>query len=73
MKPKVTILNIIPKIPNPDVEKAVQPLQPEEDMDNSGPVSPTPSNMTENGNFVTQERGKEHVLSASETYSYSYS
>lgn len=57
-----------------DVERADQPLrQPEEDIDSSIPVSPTPSNMTENGNVVDQEHGKEHIISTTESNSYSYS
>lgn len=71
MKPKTTILTLIKK-PDIDIEKTPQqPQQPEEDIDNSVPVSPTPSNMTENGNFVVQELGKEHIVSCTETNSYS--
>lgn len=76
MDAKATVLNFKKK-QEPDVERAIQPLQqqPEEDVDNSTdvPVSPTPSNMTENGNYVVQERGKDHIVSSTETYSYSYS
>ncbi|ROL52120.1 Tumor necrosis factor receptor superfamily member 5 [Anabarilius grahami] len=73
--PKTTVSNFKKKPQETDVERAVQPLQqqPEEDIDSSVPVSPTPSNMTENGNYVVQERGKEHIVSSTETNSYSYS
>ncbi|XP_048034146.1 tumor necrosis factor receptor superfamily member 5 isoform X1 [Megalobrama amblycephala] len=73
--PKKTVSNLKKKQQETDVERAIQPLQqqPEEDIDNSVPVSPTPSNMTENGNFVVQELGKEHIISSTETNSYSYS
>ncbi|KAK7129290.1 hypothetical protein R3I94_017487 [Phoxinus phoxinus] len=70
--PNVKGLNIT-KHQDEDVERAHQPLrQPEEDVDNSGPVSPTPSNMTENGNVVDQEHGKEHIISTTESNSYPY-
>ncbi|XP_043086252.1 tumor necrosis factor receptor superfamily member 5 [Puntigrus tetrazona] len=54
-----------------DIERAIQPLnqQPEEDDDDSIPVSPTLSNMTENGNPVQQEHGKESVSSHPESNS----
>lgn len=72
MPQKITVLNI-KKNEDIDIEKTPQLLrQPEED-DDSVPVSPTPSNMTENGNFVVQELGKEHIISSTETNSYSYS
>lgn len=74
MKPIITGLNITPLHQETDVERADQPLrQPEEDVDHSGPVSPTPSNMTENGNVVDQEHGKEHIISTTESNGYSYS
>lgn len=73
MPQKITVLNITNKKEDIDIEKTPQLLrQPEED-DDSVPVSPTPSNMTENGNFVVQELGKEHIISSTETNSYSYS
>lgn len=74
VKPIITGLNITPLHQETDVERADQPLrQPEEDVDHSGPVSPTPSNMTENGNVVDQEHGKEHIISTTESNGYSYS
>lgn len=39
--------------------------QPQED-DDSAPVSPT-SNITENGNYVTQEEGKHSICPSTET------
>ncbi len=58
-----------------DVEGGIQTLtqQPEEDVDESTPVSPTSSNMTENGNVVDQEHGKEHVFPRPESNPYQYS
>ncbi|KAK2885308.1 hypothetical protein QQF64_021351 [Cirrhinus molitorella] len=56
-----------------DIERAVQPInqqQPEEDLDDSTPVSPTPSNITENGYPVQQEHGKESISSHPESNSY---
>lgn len=52
-----------------DVEKPIyqQPVEVDE------PVSPSPSNVTENGNVVEQERGKEPVYPSAESNSYSYS
>lgn len=47
--------------------------QPEEDEDeDTGPVSPT-SNITENGNFVTQEEGKHSICPSTETQRFSES
>nr|AUT77171.1 CD40 [Ctenopharyngodon idella]AXY96377.1 CD40 [Ctenopharyngodon idella] len=52
LKPKIAVLNMINNTQDIDIEKtSEQPRQPEEDIDNSVPVSPTPSNMTENGKF----------------------
>lgn len=45
--------------------------QPQEDVDHSAPVSPTPSNITENGNYVTQEEGKHSICPSSETRPFS--
>ncbi|XP_056114031.1 tumor necrosis factor receptor superfamily member 5 [Rhinichthys klamathensis goyatoka] len=71
----VTPLNIRPVHREEDVERADQPTnrQPQEDLDHSEPVSPSPSNMTENGNVVDQEHGKEHIISSTESNGYSYS
>lgn len=56
-----------------DVEKAYRPLyqQPQEDIDNSAPVSPTLSNLTDNGNFVAQEDGKPTITPTTESNSFS--
>lgn len=55
-----------------DVEKAYQPLnqQPQEDIDHSVPVSPTLSNLTDNGNFVAQEDGKPTITPTTESNSF---
>ncbi|RXN10018.1 tumor necrosis factor receptor superfamily member 5-like protein [Labeo rohita] len=69
---KITGLGIRRLHEDTDVEKAHHPLrqqQPEEDYDDSTPVSPTPSNMTDNGHPVQQEHGKESVSSHPETNS----
>ncbi|XP_051517863.1 tumor necrosis factor receptor superfamily member 5 isoform X2 [Myxocyprinus asiaticus] len=42
--------------------------QPQEDVDISEPVSPSPSNVTENGNVVVQEDGKHSISPSSETH-----
>ncbi|XDV46388.1 hypothetical protein PO909_014289 [Leuciscus waleckii] len=75
VKQDIACLNIKPvHQEEADVERADRPLQqPEEDIDSSIPVSPTPSNMTENGNVVDQEHGKEHIISSTESNAYSYS
>ncbi|XP_016146909.1 tumor necrosis factor receptor superfamily member 5-like [Sinocyclocheilus grahami] len=72
--PKIAGLNIRTLHQDADVERAIQPLnkQPEEDTDTSGPVSPTPSNRTENGNVVDQEQGKGPVYPSAESNSYSH-
>uniref|UniRef100_A0A673G7C7 CD40 molecule, TNF receptor superfamily member 5 n=1 Tax=Sinocyclocheilus rhinocerous TaxID=307959 RepID=A0A673G7C7_9TELE len=72
--PKIAGLNIRTLHQDADVERAIQPLnqQPEEDVDTSGPVSPTPSNRTENGNVVDQEQGKGPVYPSAESNSYSH-
>ncbi|XP_051961908.1 tumor necrosis factor receptor superfamily member 5-like isoform X2 [Xyrauchen texanus] len=41
--------------------------QPQEDIDNTEPVSPSSSNVTENGNVVEQEDGKHSIIASSET------
>ncbi|XP_051515626.1 tumor necrosis factor receptor superfamily member 5-like [Myxocyprinus asiaticus] len=50
-------------------ERGDQPFiqQPQEDIDNSEPVSPSSSNVTENGNVVEQEDGKHSIIASSET------
>lgn len=72
--PKIAGLNIRLH-QDADVERAIQPLnqQPEEVDEINGPVSPTPSNVTENGNVVEQEWGKEPVYPSAESNSNSYS
>lgn len=65
--PKQTFMEIRP---DDDVTIAVQ-QQPEEEDENA-PVSPTSSNMTENGNFVVQEHGKDAVIPCHESTSNSY-
>uniref|UniRef100_A0A671QYJ0 CD40 molecule, TNF receptor superfamily member 5 n=1 Tax=Sinocyclocheilus anshuiensis TaxID=1608454 RepID=A0A671QYJ0_9TELE len=70
--PKIAGLNIRTLHQDADVERAIQPQQPEEDVDTSGPVSPTPSNRTENGNVVDQEQGKGLVYPSAESNSYSH-
>uniref|UniRef100_UPI003D80C707 tumor necrosis factor receptor superfamily member 5 precursor n=1 Tax=Danio rerio TaxID=7955 RepID=UPI003D80C707 len=56
--------------PDDDVTIAVQ-QQPEEEDENA-PVSPTLSNMTENGNFVVQEHGKDAIIPCHESTSNAY-
>lgn len=57
---------------DPSVEdEPINVRQPQEDVDNSVPVSPTPSNVTENGNILVQEDGKQSVLSSTETRPFS--
>lgn len=70
--PKIAGLNIRRLHQDADVERAIQPLnqQPEEVDEINGPVSPTPSNVTENGNVVEQEWGKEPVYPSAESNSY---
>ncbi|XP_073679795.1 tumor necrosis factor receptor superfamily member 5 [Garra rufa] len=70
---KITGIHIRRLHEDTDVERAVQPLnqQPEEDDDDSIPVSPTTSNITENGNPVQQEHGKESVSSLPESNPFS--
>ncbi|XP_057175283.1 tumor necrosis factor receptor superfamily member 5 isoform X2 [Triplophysa rosa] len=46
--------------------------QPQEDVEDTSPVSPT-SNITENGNFVTQEEGKHSICPSTETQRFSES
>ncbi|XP_056589199.1 tumor necrosis factor receptor superfamily member 5 [Triplophysa dalaica] len=62
--------------PNGEKEPIIDqkfPQQPEEDEDeDTGPVSPT-SNITENGNFVTQEEGKHSICPSTETQRFSES
>ncbi|XP_051947408.1 tumor necrosis factor receptor superfamily member 5 [Xyrauchen texanus] len=62
---------IMKYVDNQDVtERQDRPIiqQPQEDTDISEPVSPSPSNMTENGNVVVQEDGKHSISPSSETY-----
>ncbi|KAF4096407.1 tumor necrosis factor receptor superfamily member 5 [Onychostoma macrolepis] len=68
---KITGISITRLEQDADVERAIQPLnqQPEEDDDDSTPVSPTLSNVTENGYPVQQEHGKESVSSHPESNS----
>lgn len=70
---KCVHIRVLPE--DADVERGIQTLtqQPEEDVDESTPVSPTSSNMTENGNVVDQEHGKEHVFPRLESNPYQYS
>ncbi|XP_016118820.1 tumor necrosis factor receptor superfamily member 5-like, partial [Sinocyclocheilus grahami] len=58
---------------NEDVERAYRPViqQPQENIDHSVPVSPTLSNLTDNGNYVAQEDGKLTITPTTESNSFS--
>nr|XP_055044969.1 tumor necrosis factor receptor superfamily member 5 isoform X2 [Misgurnus anguillicaudatus] len=56
---------------DPSVAEPFNAQQPEEDVETPEPVSPTPSNVTENGNVVVQEDGKHSIVSSTETRPFS--
>lgn len=49
----------------------VEVFNPQQPQEYDEPISPTPSNVTENGNVVVQEDGKHSVLSSTETRPFS--